>query len=81
MAILVGSQETVAPRAMWTMEAQLKWYQSGAVLGTGLEAILVIFWQRKNVSALCPCPKNLPEAKLKKNWTNFLVRRDLKTAR
>lgn len=29
-----------------------------------LEANLVIVWQ-KNIVAFCPCPKNVPEAKVK----------------
>jgi hypothetical protein len=41
--ILVGAWKTVVLKAMWTMEAQLKRFQRGIILATGMKTILVIF--------------------------------------
>lgn len=51
-------------------EAQLKRFQWGVILTTRLENILVIL--TKIIAAFCPCPKNLPEAKFKRNWQRIV---------
>lgn len=53
------------PRAMKTVDAQFKRFQRGTTLVTNLEAILVIFQQKKIWFFSYPDPKNLPETKQK----------------
>lgn len=63
--ILVGTWETAVPRAVWTLEAQLSVSARNSIskwTGAHTRDILA-----KNRSTFCPCPKNLPEAKLKRN--------------
>jgi hypothetical protein len=50
---------------MASMEAQLKRLQRRTILATGLEIMLVIFWQRYSV--FCAWPKDFPKSKLKSN--------------
>lgn len=59
------------------MEVQLKRFQRRPVLAFDLDTILVIFLA-KNLGVFCPCPKNMPEAKLKNNRVIF-GRRDFET--
>lgn len=70
-AILVEAWKTVVLKALWTVEIQLKRFQTGAgdrgtVLATDLETILVIFLA-KNLAIFCPYLKKLHETKLKNN--------------
>lgn len=39
-AILIGAYKVTALRATWTMEAQLKAFQTGTILTTGLDGLL-----------------------------------------
>jgi hypothetical protein len=45
------------------------------LLGTGLEAIHIAFWQ--SISASCPFPEKTSEAELKNNGLSCLVRKFL----
>lgn len=59
-------------RAVWTMENQLQEVSEGNSIGNWTRDIsydaLV-----KDVVAFCPCPKNLPEGKLKSSGLISLV--------
>lgn len=55
--------------AMWTEEAQVKVFQSGTVLATCLSCDI---FSKNIIPIFYPCPKNLPEAKLKNNGLIFL---------
>lgn len=46
-AILIGAYKITTLRATLTMEAQLKAFQTGTILTTGLEAVPVRVWQTK----------------------------------
>lgn len=77
---LVGAWKSVMLKAVWNIEAQLKRFQWGVILtiililssniNIRLENILVIL--TKIIAAFCPCPKNLPEAKFKRNWQRIV---------
>lgn len=43
--ILVGTRKIVVLRARWTMGTKLNRFPKGIILATGLETLLVIFWQ------------------------------------
>lgn len=62
-AILVGVWKTVVPRAMGTMETQLKRFQRGPRVAVGLEAILNAA-RTKLAATFRSLPKHLPGAKL-----------------
>lgn len=41
--ILVGAWKTTMLRSIWRIEAQIKWFQMGAIVETAREAVHVIF--------------------------------------
>lgn len=55
---------------MWTVRAKLKRVQVGIIIVSGLAAIPVI-GSATNLATFCPCPKDLPDAKLKGNGLIF----------
>lgn len=52
---------------MQTIEAWVGRFQTGTVLATGHSCEILA----KKLAAFCLCHKNLPEATLKKLWSNF----------
>lgn len=62
---------------MLAMEAELKWVSMGILFATGPKTSLVIFWQTI-MADFSPCPKNLPEAKFKRNEIRSLVEESLR---
>lgn len=62
------------PRVMQTVEAQFKGIQRGTIfLSTAKDLSCDYYFFRKNIASFYPCPKNLPEAKLKSNGLIYLV--------
>lgn len=70
MSSSTGAWKTRVLRAVWTVEVQLRSFQRGTTLATGLEThscgILT-----KNVADICFHQKNFPEDKVKYNGLNF----------
>lgn len=64
MEHLLGSWKTILPRAMWTMEPQLKGFQRETIFANWAKDLSCDSLAR-NMATICLCPKNLPEAKLK----------------
>lgn len=77
--LLVGAWKTVIHTAMWVMKVQVQDILQGNNICEWIRNHCCVIISSKNIDIFGSFPKNLPEAKLKRNGL-ILGRRDIKAA-